>query len=201
MSKKEVPTTVVTPKFRMSFPTLLEPGTDLSGRQVYSTSMLFPSDADMTELRAAAEAAALKKWPKKEAWAKLNRGKGLKMPFTDGNTKGKLNSDGEFQIYKGHKDTTVVNSKRQVAQGAPSVVGPNPHVAITDESEIYGGRWARAQVNAFAYDVAGNQGVAFGLNMVQLLEHDEPFAAASTPTSVFDNEDVESKEAADTFLD
>ena len=121
------------------------------------------------------------------------------MPFSDGNTKGKIDADGEFQVYKGYANTTVVNTKRQAKLKPPVVVGPNPNIPITDEEEVYGGRWARAQVNAFAYDVGGNKGVAFGLNMIQLLDHDEPFGQSNNAANVFDNEDDGSNEAASTF--
>ena len=177
-------TTVVTPKARMAFPELLEPKKDLNNRVVYSMTLLIPNTEDISELRAAAEEAALKKWPKKETWKQLN----LKFPFTDGNTKGKVDADGNFKIHKGYENAIVINVRRTEKSGPPVVVAANPQISVTDPAEIYGGRWCRAQINAFAYDQAGNKGVSFGLNMVQVLEHDEPLGASSNPASVFGDE-------------
>jgi hypothetical protein len=177
-------TTVVTPKARMAFPELLEPKDDLSGRTIYSMTLLFPKGTDLSELKAAAEEAALKKWPKKDAWKGLK----LQFPFSDGNTKGKTDAEGNFRVYKGYDDTTVLNVKRQAKNGPPVVVQANPHLSVTDPAEVYGGRWCRAQLNAFAYEHAGNRGVSFGLNMVQLLEHDEPLGAVNNPASIFGDE-------------
>lgn len=177
-------TKVVTPKARMAFPELLEAKKDLNGREVFSVTLLIPNTADIAELKAAVEEAALAKWPKKETWQKL----GIRFPFIDGNTKGKIDADGNFKTYKGYENCVVLNVKRSLKSGAPIVVGANPQNEIKDPTEIYGGRWCRAQLNAYTYDQAGNKGVTFGLNMVQILEHDEPLGTSNNPASVFGDE-------------
>ena len=44
---------------------------------------------------------------------------------------------------------------------------------VTDEKEVYAGRWCVASLRAFAYDTNGNKGVSFGLQNVQILDNDE----------------------------
>ncbi len=187
---------VVTPPFRMAFPELLEPVPDLNKRLCNQVVALFPANSDLSAMRSLAEKAALAKWPKKETWKQLNKGKGIHLPFSDGNSKGKMKSDGTFQVYKGHEDTIVVNMKRLIhrpdgSRKEPLVVVQRNHkveVKPSDKDEVYGGRWARAQVSFFAYDQGGNQGVACALQMVQLLDHDEPLGPARGASSVFDDD-------------
>jgi len=46
------------------------------------------------------------------------------------------------------------------------VLGKNALVQITDEEEVYSGCYGYASVNFFAFNTAGNKGVAAGLNNV-----------------------------------
>jgi hypothetical protein len=49
---------------------------------------------------------------------------------------------------------------------------------ITDLREIYGGRWARATIEAYYFNIKGkNSGLTFGLSNVQLLKPDTRFGA------------------------
>jgi hypothetical protein len=43
---------------------------------------------------------------------------------------------------------------------------------IIDKQAVFGGLICRAQVNAYAYDTAGNKGVTLGLNNLQILKDD-----------------------------
>jgi len=51
---------------------------------------------------------------------------------------------------------------------------------ITDPEEFYSGCYGRASVNFFAFNVAGNKGVAAGLNNVQKTEDGEKLGGART---------------------
>lgn len=195
-------TTVVTPKFRMAFPNILTPTTNLQNEKEWSVTALFPVDTDLSKLRDAVDAACAKKWGEdKKKWPK-----NLRMPFADGNTKGKEDSDGNFKVYEGYQDTVVVVFKRKVSTKTgenrpPEVVMANPHISA-EEEDVYGGRWAKAVVRAFAYDAAGNKGVSFGLNHVQILDHDTPIGGgANRASDMFDDEDTGAKSAAKSFLD
>jgi hypothetical protein len=187
-----------TPKFRMAFPNLITAQADASGKKSWSVAALFPVDADMTELRAEAKRIAEEKWGK-------NIPANLILPFADGNTKGKIDGNGQFKPYEGYKDTIVMNFKRAATtkngeNTPPTIVAANPKTVLSDPKEVYAGRWARAVVNGFAYEYLGKKGVSFGLNHIQLLDHDTPLGTSNRPEDLFDDEQEEN-EATASFMD
>ncbi len=191
-------TECVTPKFRMAFPVLLEPKENLQKELQYSITMLFPNTTDISVLEAAAKNAAEFKWGMDSSKWPTN----LRMPFADGVTKGKIDGSGQFRVYKGYEDTVVINAKRSGDRPPPTIVGPNPHIVITDPKEVYGGRWAKAFVSFYAYDRAGNRGVGVGLTHVQLLDHDEHLGGVPNPEDIFDMaEGAVASDAAAAFSD
>jgi hypothetical protein len=56
----------------------------------------------------------------------------------------------------------------------PGIVGPNGKSAGVTPEDVYAGRWARISCDAYGYEVDGNKGVSFGLQNIQLLDHDDP---------------------------
>ena len=161
--------TFFTPVGKLSFPTLLVPramaGAPADAEKKYSTTLLIPPKADISALKAAAAAAAKEKFGD-------NMPKKLKSPFLDVSDmegdRGKTYAD-EFDGWVAIRLT----SKRK-----PEVVNARL-MSVTDENEIYAGRWAKISVRAFAYDMQGNKGVSFGMNNVQLLDHDTPIAGSA----------------------
>lgn len=162
--------TLRTPEFRMSFPNLFtpRPPKDGKGEPKYGVAMLFPKpdtltgkkreeyDAFVKRAKAAAEAAAKAKWGDKVP-------KNLKSPFLDA---GNYETEG----YEAGMLLLRTSSKQK-----PGVVDANVQ-PIMDASEIYPGCWGRATIRAFAYDVDGGRGVAFGLQNVQKTRDGEPLA-------------------------
>jgi len=142
---------VVTPVARASYARLLEPAMSLNDELKYSVSLIFPSDADISEMKQAAANALIDKWgPDKKHWPK-----GLRSPFRDGNEK-------DDPLYE---DTTFVN----VSSTDPPQVGHkigNKFVELTNGRDVYSGMYIRASLTAFAYDKKGNKGVSFGLGNV-----------------------------------
>ena len=57
---------------------------------------------------------------------------------------------------------------------------------IIEEKDFYPGCYARATVRAFAYDQAGNRGVAFGLQNIQKLADGEPLGGRTKPHDDFE---------------
>lgn len=140
---------VLTPKFRASFVNVFRPGKSMEAEKPgkYSLIMLFAPGADISALKAAAAEAAREKWGDKPP-------KLLRSPFRDQGEK-------EFDGYvEGAIFINATSDKR------PGVVDQNVQ-DIIDEEEVYSGCYCRATVRAFAYDVSGNKGVAFGLQNVQ----------------------------------
>jgi len=163
---------VITPTFRVSFPNVFRPAKPMAGstqEPKYGLTMLFSKDDDISALKKAAEDACAEKWgADKSKWPK-----NLRSPFRD---------QGE-KDYEGYEEGAVfVNA---TSKQRPGLVDANMN-DIIDESEFYAGCYARASINAFAYDTAGNRGVAFGLNNVQKLKDGEPLGGRTRPEDDFE---------------
>jgi hypothetical protein len=162
---------VITGKFRVSFPYVFRPGKAMNpgAEPKYSLTMLFPKDADLSKLKAAATAAATEKWGLDQTkWPK-----GLRNPFRD-------QSEKEFEGYeKGCIFITATSKQR------PGLVDAKLQ-DIIEEKDFYPGCYARASVRAFAYDQTGNRGVSFGLQNVQKLADGEPLGGRTRPTDDFE---------------
>ncbi len=76
--------------------------------------------------------------------------------------------DGDMVEWDGFEGQVFI---RATSQFMPGVVNAKLQ-PILDKSEVYGGLICRAQVNCFAYDNAGNKGVSFGVNNLQILKDD-----------------------------
>lgn len=169
-TKKADAKKVVTPEFRVSFPAVFKPRAAVEGQEPkYSMSMVFPKTTDITALKQLAANAVMEKWgADKTKWPK-----NLRSPFRDGSEKD----------YDGYgPDVVFVSATSKVR---PGLVGPDLQPIIS-ENEFYGGCYARAEVTAFAYDVSGNKGIAFGLRNIQKTRDGEPFSGNSKPEEVFD---------------
>jgi len=205
---------ILTPKGVLSFPALLKQRFNkLAKRNEFSCELLFapgvqggagkkadPAFADLQRIVADAMEEMwgvrdIKKLPK--STQKLFR-----LPFKNQGDKVKENDEGEEVIPDGHVDGAVylrlVNAKKQ-----PGVVGKDGKIPITDESEIYGGCYARAAVTAYAYDhESGNKGINFSLEHVQKMGDGEPFGAPRTnPEDHFSAVEGEDEDATDVAQD
>lgn len=161
---------ILTPTFRASFAFIDKPQPPMNGQgdAKYKVTMLFDKEsADLSELSAAAKQAIADKWGD-------NPPKNLKNPFRDGAEKEHLDGYSADVIF------VTASSGRP-----PGVVGPD--AKRINGAEIYSGCYARARVNAFAYDTAGNRGVAFGLQHIQKVADGEAFGAgAGNPEDAFE---------------
>ena len=155
---------ILTPNFRVSFPSVFEPS-DYNGKETYSVTMLFDKSTDLTELKAAVKRAAEEKWGKKIP-------SNLRNPIRDGAEKEHLDGyDGCFFI-------------RASSKTKPGVVDQNC-VEIINPSEFYAGCIARATVVPFAYDQAGNKGVSFLLSNIQKVADGESFSSRGRASDDF----------------
>lgn len=164
-------TKVITPEFRVSFPNVFrtaKPMAGATGDPKYGLTALFKKGEDISALKAAAEEACIEKWGPKDKWPK-----NLRSPFRDAGEK-------EFDGYVEGAIFINATSKQR-----PGLVDANMN-DIIDETEFYAGCYARASINAFAYDTAGNRGVAFGLNNVQKLRDGEPLGGRTRPEDDFE---------------
>lgn len=177
---------IVTPKGRLVYPNLFEPrvykGETDATKGKYSTKLLLPKEADLSILEAAVEAAiAAAHWPARTKVAKP-------IARTIDDERWEEFSDEYPAILSasayGYSLTGKLNSP-------PTVVFANPNNVCTDETEVYGGRWAVLAVYAKTY--AGKEhGASFGLNHVQLLGDDDPIGHARPRASAaFEEQEAE----------
>jgi hypothetical protein len=179
MTGTEHVTKTNTPPFRVAYPNLFTPRkNDLNGKDEYSLVALFPAGADLTVLKQAAGAAIRKKWGEdKSKWPS-----GLRSPFRDQGEKKKKNDAGQMALPDGYVEGATFLTLRTTQR--PGVVDQQVQ-EIIDTAEFYGGCWAIASINAFAYDAKGNKGVSFGLGNVQKHKDDKPFGNRTKPQDDF----------------
>ena len=174
---------IMTPEFRVSFPAVFKARSSKSdddgdaGTPKYGITMLFAKDADLSKLKAAAQAAAKEKWGDKIP-------KNLRTPFRDQGDKG----------LEGYVEGAVFINATSLQK--PGLVDRNRE-DIIDETEFYAGCYARATLRAFAYDKKGNKGVAFGLNNVQKLRDGESLSGRTRAQDDFADDLPEEEGAAD----
>jgi len=156
----------ITPKFRASYANVFQAKkNDLNDKMEFSIVALFPKGADLSELKAAAAAAAKEKWGDKVP-------KNLRSPFRsekqDGSTPDGMEDGGSFMNFKSNQKPGLIDARNQ---------------DIIDPVEFYSGCWARASVRAFAYDQKGNCGISFGLQNLQKLADGEPLGGSRVKAS------------------
>lgn len=169
---KEIPSTIITPKGRLSYPHLLTRNTEGNyPSDKYETLLLIPKTEDISVLVKACEAVLMDMFS--DEYAGLDQLKNP--PVRDGDEKG-----GE---YAGHWFIKAKSDNR------PAIVGPNPKVVIDSPELVYGGQNARLSLSVYGYKKPGNKGIAFGLKNVQILGGGEPFGGGSgDPASQFPTE-------------
>lgn len=163
---------VHSPKGRMVYPTLLEPRAikgEATSRPKFSVTLLLPKSANIDALKAIVAAAGKEKLG--ADWAK----KAKSLP---------LHETKDFEKLKEYADEYPTFLRASANPDFPPFIyGPNTKLFAGDASEIYSGRHAVVAVRAYGYDTAGNKGVAFGLQRIQLLDHDEVIAGGRVATS------------------
>jgi hypothetical protein len=172
--------TVHTVAFRMSFPTLppMAPKKDeATGRETFGVVMLLPPGTDLAPYKAALKAAMVEKFgPNTAQWPKVKR-----KPDDVVKDFAAYNAESNKPLAGDWAGWTMVGTAI-VADYPPSVVhnykeDGNRWARCVDKREIFGGRWARAEIQAYYYPNNGG-GVTFGLRGVQLLKRDTAFGAA-----------------------
>ena len=134
---------------------------EMNGKDEFSTQILInKKDTETVSLlKAAAKAALVAKWGDKIP-------KNVRNPLRDGDEETKSDGSPLGAEYAGHWFATVKSNQR------PGIID-DQGIELLGANDVGSGDYGRVSVNAYAYDAAGNKGVAFGLNNVQLLEKGE----------------------------
>jgi len=175
--------TLRTPEFRVSYPSVFEAKlNDLNGKNEYSLVALLPcgpKDASLAALRAAAQEALVKKFgANKNKWPRK-----LNSPFRLQEERAKTDDNGNDVLpdgyEKGHCFLTLKSTRK------PQIINRRRE-DIEDANDFYAGCWAMASVQAYAYDVKGNAGVAFGLRNLQKVRDDKALGGSSSAYDDFE---------------
>jgi len=163
---------VRTPQFRASFASVFQPRRvpgDDKGDPHYSLVMLFSKDTDIGPLRNAAQRALEEKFGAEKV-KKLVASKRLKTPFRDQ----ALLVDKNGDIHAGCEAGAIyIQCSRRLKDGPPGIVDERVK-DIIDPVDFYSGCFARATVEAYAWDhPTGGTGVSFALHNIQRLKHGE----------------------------
>ena len=152
-------TRVVTGKVRFSYCYVgASRRNEMNGKDEFSTQILVSKDDKETvsALKAAAKLALQEKFGDKIPPKVRN-------PLRDGDTETKGDGSPLGAEYQNCYFVTVKSSKR------PGIIDAHG-VELLGADDVASGDFGRVSINAFAYDQAGNRGVSFGPNNVQLLE-------------------------------
>ena len=160
---------LVTPEFRAAFVSVVRATASRVSpdNKKYGIKAVFSPTTDITALKKAAEEAVKEKWPN-------GAPKGLRSPF-------RTNDELENPVV-GVEDDAMVITFSSPENRRPGLVDRNLQ-DIIDETEVYAGCFLRAQVRPYAYDKAGNKGVAFGLENVMKTRDGDPLGSGRMPAS------------------
>lgn len=165
---------ITTPVFRVSFPAVFQAKAGMDGGPgKFGITMLFDTKdpvavKGLETMKAAVRAAVVEKWGADQTkWPK-----GLRLPFRKG----------EEKDYDGYGPGIIFASA--TSKMKPGLVGPDLQ-PIIEPSEFYAGCYARATINAYAYDRNGNRGVAFGLRNIQKVKDGESFGGGGSAEKDF----------------
>ena len=176
--RPEFKTVIITPVFRLSYPNVWAPKfNQLAKRDQYDIQMLFDKKTDKEALMPMVKLMndlAIWKWGSKPA--------GFMNPFKDGDTM--KNGAGELLKEKNpaFEGKIILSSWSKLPPGVMDCTGKNP---ITQHDEIYGGCYARAQLNAYAFEKGANRGVSFGLLHLQKIKDGDAFGNRTRPEDAF----------------
>lgn len=174
MAKQKAGEKIVTPKGRLSYPSLFQPDTSDMGKNNYCCTLLF-DERDPAVKEGVTE---LKKSVLKVARAVLGseaKLKDFKHPFRGGDLKAGKNPE--------YANMTYISAKSKYR---PGIVDAKVR-EIHDEAEVYAGCYVKVSVVPYWFDQKGNKGVAFRLCNVQKIADGEHLGAhAGDPAGDFE---------------
>ena len=177
-------TKIVIGECRLSYCHLFTPEAASEGSEKkYSVSIIIPKSNKklVNEINAAIAAAA------QAGIAKFGGRKpaNLKTPLRDG--------DEDRPDDDAYADSWFINATSRTKPGvvkASKVMGETKLVEVSNEDEVYSGCYGWVSVNFFAYNNAGNRGIAAGLNNVLKTKDGEFLGGRSSAQSDFSGMDL-----------
>lgn len=150
---------------RLAFASFAKPKKDDRGKENYTGALIIPAALDISPLRAAAGRLFAAEFG--ADWkTKLEKGM-IKSPFKLQSTMAAKNYDGFGE------DGYFINVKRSATIDPVTFFSASMDPLPIDQ--IYSGMWAVCKVRPYGYKATGNQGVSFGINVIQKVCDDEEF--------------------------
>jgi len=176
------PTKVITGEVRLSYANLWESKSINGGAPKYSVSIIIPKSDTRTiaKIKAAIEAAY------REGETKL-KGNGKTVPPLASLKTPPRDGDIDRPDDEAHADSYFVNANSGTEPG----IVDSASETIFERSQIYGGVYARAGVNFYAFNSNGNKGIACGLNNIQKLRDGDPLGGKPRAEDDFATDDDE----------
>lgn len=176
-TEKKPATQVTTGLIRLSYfkgwkPEAVEEGDD--AKKKYSSAILIPKTDTATLDKIEKAVAAAKEAGKSSKWGGKIPAK-LKLPLRDGDEE-----KPDMAEYVDHFFLNASNSNKPV-------IIDRFKEAITDESKVYSGAYARVMLNFYPFDMKGNKGVGVSLEAVQFIKDGEKLAGATVNVDDFDD--------------
>ena len=172
---KRTGTKVITNKVRLSFVHLLEAHAFEGQEPKYSTMLLIPKeDTETLELFEEAIDAAYE-------IAKGDKLKGIKRDKVKVTLR---DADEEFDTEE-QPEMAGMMFINVSAKNKPGIIDKWKN-KIDSADEVYSGVYARASINFYAYNTAGNRGISAGLNNIQVIEKGDYLGGRASADSDFD---------------
>ena len=188
---------VITGKVRLSFPNLFKARAAEEGQEPkFSVEILVPKSDTKTvaKIRAAQNAAANSEKGRKALGDNPPVWGSEKFPHKKFSDTLRDGDDPDEQDGREERAGHWFMNVRSSEQYKPGVVDKGLQPVI-DQSEVYGGVWARVSMSAYPYSTQGNKGISFGLNSVQVLGYGEPFGSAREDAAEVFDDGFEDEEA------
>jgi len=172
-------TKVVTGLVRLSYAHIWEPtSVEEGGDKKYSVSIIIPKKDKKTIAKIERAIEAAKNGGKGKWGGKIP--KNLKMPLRDG--------DEDRPEDEAYENSYFINASSKTR---PGIVDANCRpIDPENQEEVYSGCYAIASLNMFAFNAAGNKGIAAGLNNIMKIREGEPLGGRVAADVDFKEVDV-----------
>lgn len=168
------PTIALTPPSTIIYPALFEPESYGNAEPTYKAGFLIDKSEDISGLRNAIKAAAIRKWPSKPSDFYTS----LQLPLRNGDSKA-VDESGTPDKTNFYYGKIFFNAK---SKWQPQIVNIY-NDPITSEDEIYGGCVVRAYIGFYGYDYMGKMGVGSGLRAICKVEDGSPLGGGRVDTA------------------
>jgi hypothetical protein len=168
MAGEKVSIEGVSPKGRLSYPSLWVPRENDSGKSTFEAVLIFPKETDISALRRNIVTAVTNEW-----------GAGGVELLKAGKLDLALKATTDKQVEQGYFEGGYYARFKRYAssdrKNSPYKFDVDGRLLSQDNGELYGGCWAVVNYDVFCWTKLGRQGVSFGLTAIRKVADDQRF--------------------------